>query len=382
MIAFYSNYLNHHQALVADELYRLTGGEYTFVATTPIPQFRLKLGYSDFSNRPYLLQAQESETNMKKALELSKDADVAIFGGEQELVFRYQIERLNIKKLSFEVSERWFKKGWINIFSPRLLKNMWYYHTRFHDKPLYKLCSSAYAAGDQYRLHSFKDKCFKWGYFTKVDEWDVEEHFRQQVSETVRIMWCARYLDWKHPELPIQLAQQLKANGYRFCIDMYGAGKELESTKTLCSKLGVDDVVNFVGNKPNDEILQDMKQHDIFLFTSDKREGWGAVLNEAMSNGCTVVASDAIGSVPFLVKDGVNGYTFKTKDLESLYDKVIRLIESPNLRKALAIQAYYDMINIWSPKVAAKNLLQLIDDLQHGRDTSILEGPCSKAKPI
>ncbi len=380
MIVFVSNYLNHHQAMVSDELYELSDHQYKFVSTTHIPQFRVKLGYSDFSDRPYLLKSYENPKNGSQAMELVRNADVAIFGGGKSP--KYQLERLREGKFSFEVSERWLKRGWINLLSPRLLKNMWYYHTLFHDKPLYKLCSSAYAAGDQYLLHSFKDKCYKWGYFTKVDEWNIEEHFRQQVDGIVRIMWCARYLDWKHPELPLRLAQQLKAKGYRFIIDMYGSGVELESTKKLCTHLGVEDAVNFVGNKPNDEILRDMRDHDIFLFTSDKQEGWGAVLNEAMSNGCTVVASDAIGSVPFLVKDGVNGYTFKSKNLESLYDKVIKLIESPNLRKAMAIQAYHDMVNIWSPKAAAKNLLQLIDDLQHGRETSIMNGPCSKAMPL
>ena len=311
---------------------------------------------------------------------LVRNADVAIFGGGKSL--SYQTERMKEEKLSFEVSERWLKRGWANILSKNLIRNMWYYHTRFYNKPLYKLCSSAYAAGDQYLLHSFKDKCYKWGYFTKVDEWDIEEHFRQQKDEVVRIMWCARYLGWKHPELPVRLAQRLKAKGQSFIIDMYGSGTELESTKILCSQLGVEDVVNFVGNKPNDEILQDMRLHDIFLFTSDKQEGWGAVLNEAMSNGCAVVAADEIGSVPFLINDGKNGAIFKSKNLDSLYEKVIYLIENPEIRKNLAIQAYHDMVNIWSPKVAARNLLQLIHDLQNGRDTSISEGPCSKAFPI
>lgn len=380
MIVFVSNYLNHHQALVSDELYELSNHQYRFIATTPIPKFRIELGYSDFSNRPYLLKSYDPPKNGSFAMTLVRNADVAIFGGGKSL--SYQTERMKEEKLSFEVSERWLKRGWANILSKNLIRNMWYYHTRFYNKPLYKLCSSAYAAGDQYLLHSFKDKCYKWGYFTKVDEWDIEEHFRQQKDEVVRIMWCARYLGWKHPELPVRLAQRLKAKGQSFIIDMYGSGTELESTKILCSQLGVEDVVNFVGNKPNDEILQDMRLHDIFLFTSDKQEGWGAVLNEAMSNGCAVVAADEIGSVPFLINDGKNGAIFKSKNLDSLYEKVIYLIENPEIRKNLAIQAYHDMVNIWSPKVAARNLLQLIHDLQNGRDTSISEGPCSKAFPI
>ena len=39
------------------------------------------------------------------------------------------------------------------------------------------------------------------------------------------------------------------------------------------------------------------------------------------------------------------------------------------------------MKNMWNPNVAANNLIRLINDLQNGRDSSIQEGPCSKAIP-
>lgn len=45
-----------------------------------------------------------------------------------------------------------------------------------------------------------------------------------------------------------------------------------------------------------------MRESHIFIFTSDRGEGWGVVLSEAMANGCTVVASNKIGAAPFLVK--------------------------------------------------------------------------------
>ena len=60
-----------------------------------------------------------------------------------------------------------------------------------------------------------------------------------------------------------------------------------------------------------------MRKHEIFLFTSDRNEGWGAVSNESMSNGCILVGSDGIGSIPFLVEDGVSGITFKRANTDS-----------------------------------------------------------------
>ena len=56
-----------------------------------------------------------------------------------------------------------------------------------------------------------------------------------------------------------------------------------------------------------------MKKHHIYCLTSDKNEGWGAVLNEAMSSGCCPVSSIEAGATPYLVKDGVNGFSFDLK---------------------------------------------------------------------
>lgn len=379
-VAFFSVVLNHHQALLADELYEQTKHQFVFVELVPPSYDNTKGGNNSYSNRPYLLQSWKDDNHKQHAVEVALTAEVAMFGGGLD----YLRIRMNKGLFSFEVGERWLKRGLINLLSPRLLKNMWYYHiNHWEKKPLYKLCSSAYACADQYRLQSFKDKCYKWGYFTKVDNFKVEAPNQgASTSEITPIMWCARFLRLKHPELPIMLARKLKDDGRKVVIDMYGDGEEQESSKLLAQKLKVTDIVNFVGSIPNQQVLEEMRRHEIFLFTSDKNEGWGAVLNEAMSNGCTVVASNKIGSVPFLVNDGVNGMVFNSGDIESLYEKVVYLLDNPSERNNMAQRAYQDMSTIWSPKQAACNLLQLIDDLQHGRETSIKEGPCSKALPL
>lgn len=163
---------------------------------------------------------------------------------------------------------------------------------------------------------------------------------------------------------------------------MYGSGPEHDRIKALISSLGLQDCVFLKGNLPNDEILQEMKQHDIFLFTSDRHEGWGAVLNESMSNGCAVIASDKIGSVPFLIEDGVNGLIFKDQSVDDLTLKLEYLINNPDKCTELGNRAISTMCNIWSPGNAARNLLKLIDGIKSGNPQIIDSGPCSPAYPI
>lgn len=460
-ITYFFLTLNHHEAPVVDELYKLIGDDLTFVELYDMSNEKdgKKGSTEDFSNRPYLLKAWESLENEQKAMELARTSDVAMFCGFPSL--RFQIERLKENRLSFEVSERWLKRGLIGMLSPRLLKVFLNFHLRnWRNRPLYRLCSSAFAAGDHARLGMYKGKCFKWGYFTsvgtlnenedknenllcgceKVDSeilmqhqplsdcsaWadilqsprdicfsddgrktastssgqaPVEASTDVSTSEITPLMWCSRFLMLKHPELPILLARKLKdrytinhkPGSINFHLDMYGEGEYKQQAIDLVESLGLADCVSFIGNKPNTELMEDMKRHEIFLFTSDKNEGWGAVANESMSNGCVLVGSDALGCAPYLIKDSENGFMFKSSKvscsfgnpdmeaLDSLYEKVVWLLEHPMERKQMQRNAVKQMQEAWSPQNAAQSLLQLIDDIKNGKETSIQEGPCSKA---
>lgn len=380
-LAFVTNYINHHQVSVADEFYRILGNNYTFIATIKMHEFRKQLGYPDYSDRPYLIKAYKSEKMRLKSLQLAYNADVVIIGSAPE---EYVAERIKAGKLTFRYSERWFKtKPWY-LSGPRAWLNFYKNHIRFKNKPLYMLAASAYTANDVYAIGAYKNKVYKWGYFTAVSE-KLEVETSEQHTHTSRnipkIMWCSRFLKLKHPELPVMLAARLKKEGYRFALNMYGSGEELEPTKALARDLDVQDVVSFCGNLPNEKILLAMRRHQIFLFTSDKNEGWGAVLNESMSNGCAVVASNSIGAAPFLIKDGENGMIFESENLDSLYSKVKALLDDEDLRKTISHNAYKTMSEMWNPKNAATRFIQLAKSLQAGEDTSFVDGPCSKAYP-
>lgn len=378
-LVFVTNYINHHQVYLADAFYQILKDNYTFVATQEMYEWRKELGYPDFSDRKYLVNTTEDK---QKAIDLIKVADVVIIGSAPEDLVT---ERIKSGKLTFRYNERWFKSkpwyltrplGWLNIY-----KN----HIRYKNKPLYMLAASAYTANDVYAIGAYKNKCFKWGYFTQVDsdlKVEAPQNFGVSTSEITPLMWCSRFLKWKHPELPVLLAQRLKEDGYKFIINMFGSGEELDATMNLAKTLGVEDVVNFRGNLPNQEILEEMRQHEIFLFTSDRNEGWGAVLNESMANGCAVVASNLIGSVPFLINDGENGLVFQSENIESLYEKVTSLLDRSELRKSISHNAQLTMRELWNPQNAAIRFLQLVEALQVGSKTPFVKGPCSQALPI
>jgi len=386
IVTFFWNYLNHHQVFIADAIYNQLGDNFRFVATLPRNVKELK-GGADYSTRPYCILAGESEEAHRQTVIYAESSDVCVFGACSQ---EYAVIRAknNPKGLSFECGERWLKRGLLNVLSP-VLRQWWLNYMCYYRKAnYYKLCSSAYAAQDDERLGCYKGRHYKWGYFTNVEENFVEASDADfSTKGKVHILWCARFLLWKHPELVIELAARLKKDRYDVAIDMYGDEASVPERNSysrnkllaLIDKHRVADIVSLKGNRPNSEILKAMQEGDIFLFTSDRLEGWGAVANEALSNGSVLVASDAIGSTPYLVKHKETGMIFRSCDLDSLYEQVKYLLDNPKARRQISKAGRESMVKFWSPQNAAKSLLQLIEDIQAGRETSIVEGPCSKA---
>ena len=385
-LGFFTNYLNHHQVLVADEFYRLLGEDLRFVATLPVNENELK-GGADYSKRSYCILAAEKDEAQAMALSLSREAEVCVFGACSQ---EYAVERAkhNPKGLSFEMGERWLKHGLLTIGSPVFRKWLLNYIRYFRKANFYKLCCSSFTAGDDVLLGAYVGRHYKWGYFTRVED-IMDESRRSPVQKNIRILWCARFLVWKHPELVVQLAAKLQADGYDFVVDMYGDEEKLAphgktyprvKLEQLITKLEVKDCVNLKGSRSNDEILKAMRKGDIFLFTSDRMEGWGAVANESMANGCVLVASDEIGSTGYLIEDNVTGLKFRSCNLDSLYEQVKFLLDNPSEMKRISSNGKKHMAELWNPENAAKSLLKLIDDLSSLKNVSIINGPCSKAE--
>ena len=387
-LVFFTNYLNHHQVLVADELYRLLGDEFRFVATLPVNENELKGGV-DYSSRPYCILASETDEARDKVFSLAREAEACVFGAcSQE--FAVERAKHNPKGLSFEMGERWLKHGLLTFGSPVFRKWALNYIRYFRKANFHKLCCSSFTASDDAKLNAYVGRHYKWGYFTRVENSSVETG-AQCVSTKgiVHILWCARFLSLKHPEMAVYLAARLKSDGYEFLIDMYGDDGNLGSCdkvyprvrlEELVDKLGVKDCVNLKGSRSNTEILKAMREGDIFLFTSNRLEGWGAVANESIANGCVLVASDEIGSSGYLIKHKITGLKFRSCNLDSLYEQVKFLLDNPDEMKRISSNGRKHMAELWNPENAAKSLLKLIDSLSGQKKVSIIDGPCSKAE--
>lgn len=376
MITFYSNFINEHQSPFCNEMYEKTNGEFRFIATEPIWEERLQLGFKDKSQQyPYVINSYESQENYLYALELGRTSDVVIIGDAPDEFIK---DRMKENKLTFRYCERFFKQGKWRILDPRVLLHHFKMNFRYRNRNLHMLCASAYTASDCRFILSYPNKTYKWGYFIKMNEEPFEKLIHKKNDDRIKILWVSRFVKLKHPEEVIELAKQLKISKIQFSIEMIGVGQLREYYEKMVEQFHLNEYVIFNGPMSPEEVMEHMEQADIFLFTSDRQEGWGAVLNEAMISGCAVVACKEIGSVPYLIEDGVNGFIYDKKEKGSLYKRVKQLIDDEELRRQMQYHAYKTMHEVWNAEVAAERLLHLIDCLKKGRETEYTSGPCSR----
>jgi glycosyltransferase involved in cell wall biosynthesis len=187
----------------------------------------------------------------------------------------------------------------------------------------------------------------------------------------------------KHPEKIISLCRYLKSKDYNFHINIIGTGELEKTLRNSIEKEELQDNISMLGTMSPEKVREFMEKSNVFVFTSDYNEGWGAVLNESMNSGCAVVASHAVGSVPFLLEHNYNGLIYNNDNIDDLYFQVERLMKNTLLREKIGRNAYLTLKTTWNAERAAKNFFSLCNYLKE-KDTKFLisDGPCSIASRI
>lgn len=368
-ITFVSNYINHHQLPFCRAM--LEAGEdidFHFVQTMPMEEKRVRMGWAvDEKSLDFVVLYYEEK---ERAEQLILGSDVVLFGWTERQTEQLEKKRLSSGKLSFRVSERIYREGQWKFISPKGLVNKYHQHFVYRNKPVYLLCTGAYVASDFELIKSYPGKKLRWGYFPQIKN---EDYVKPELTDCVNICWAGRIIELKHCEHAIEVARLLNEKGYNFHMDIIGDGNKKADIEALVDRYSLQDRVILHGGKKPDEVIEFMQKADIYLFTSNYLEGWGAVVNEAMECGCAVVASHEAGAVPFLISDGVNGLTYENCSIRALQDKVLYLFENRDKIREFGRRAKETMTREWNAQNGAKELVRFSKEFLDGREPR----PCS-----
>ena len=134
-------------------------------------------------------------------------------------------------------------------------------------------------------------------------------------------------------------------------LTVIGSGEELSKLK----KMAGDNVV-FKNHLPNDEVLKEMRNSDIFILPS-VNETLGMVYLEALASGCITVGVKNEGA-DGIIKDGENGFLLNSPEVNEIKSVLEKIKNYPNHQK-ITNNAYNQMLN-YTDTVCAENYLQQI----------------------
>ena len=382
-LAFYMNIVSPHQLPLASEIVRQMGmANFRYIYHHRIDTERAAMGWSS-EIYEWCLSLDSSE-----AREWLEQSEVLICGLRELDLFERRCAK-NLK--TFYTSERWFKPpiGFLRIFVPSYFKMARRIVKLLNESEnFYYLPMGIHAARDMARLCGLMNgdlRClFKapkleferkpggkvfsegvrecvgkmrmWGYFVQSSEFRVGSlelnhgihgiHGKKGCgSEGVKVLWVGRLLDLKRVDTIIKAVGEC-SKSKKITLDVYGVGPEEAKLKKLAAKYG--DVIKFYPPVPINEVRKLMREHDVYVLSSNGYEGWGAVVSEALEEGMAVIgAYEAGASAAILPRERL----YHAGDVNAL---------------ALLLEKEYNnelpqcSIGEWTAKNAAKRLMEMI----------------------
>lgn len=316
-----------------------------FAGLRPVEKIKAKKGWDSFYKLDYTMNASD---DWNLTWRLLRECDVLFCGFRETALFE---ERIKAGKLTYYTGERWLKPyvlvnkalfwgtfrihvqlpGIFRMFVPHFRDMVKRFvrlteHERFVFLPI-----GTYAARDVARLRrlAYGDWCgyFRcpkvplekrvmavvdgcrqvclWGYYvdqssnprlSNSSEQHGERSEEDLKKRPLRLLWVGRMLDWKRIDTVIKVVK----GDERFQLTLLGDGEE----KVRLVRLA-DDAPNIEFHDPEDlpGVRRMMREHDILILSSSIREGWGAVVSEALEEGMKVVGTYEAGSSSTVLPD-------------------------------------------------------------------------------
>lgn len=172
---------------------------------------------------------------------------------------------------------------------------------------------------------------------------------------------CGRFVAKKGPVNTIQAFAKIYAMHNDTSLVMIGDGELLDNCKQLVVDLEIEKAVQFPGTLPQSEISKIFSESVLFLQHSIKdenndSEGTPLVIMEAGAAGLPIVSTIHAG-IPDIVENGKDGYLVAEKDVQSMTDKMLFLLNNPEKAITMGLHLQKKVIEHYSME-------RYIDDLK------------------
>ncbi|WP_434056501.1 glycosyltransferase [Georgenia wangjunii] len=177
----------------------------------------------------------------------------------------------------------------------------------------------------QYRSVGFSSEAvLPWGYFLGGHAPDARVPFPLAEQNAVTGLYVGSLENHKGLDLAIRA---VAFSEYRdsLRLEIIGSGPDEQTLRRLAASMGVAGALRWHGTVPNDVVRGAYAQADFHVLPS-RYDGWGAVVNEALSAGTPSLVSSAAGSSDLIVSRRL-GRIFRPSEPRSAVRELDALVQ-------------------------------------------------------
>ena len=195
---------------------------------------------------------------------------------------------------------------------------LWQHAIRFALKDWWyvKYINKIFVMGEDYlNYYRFWSKRWEVIPFMYCTEWKERSSQVRERGERLHIIYVGSLSHRKNVRCLFQAVALLSpAQQEQLVIGVVGDGEQRKELEALSKNIACEKA--FFGLLPMEHVPAIMEQYDVLVLPS-LHDGWGAVVNEALTLGLYVICSDHCGA-KMLLKREDNGAVFKSNEIKSL----------------------------------------------------------------
>jgi glycosyltransferase involved in cell wall biosynthesis len=227
------------------------------------------------------------------------------------------------------------------------------------------LCMGGPIVKEQYFSFGFrKSSYYQFGHFPILS---LTEKINFKIK-TIKFIFVGKLIERKGVDILIQLIQYLQKKylGWEFLIVGQGELKE-----ELLKNVPGEKRIQYIENISHAAIMKAKFDESHILFLPSYFDGWGAVVNEALSSCCSLLLSENVYAGVPLLMNGENGFSFNPYNLNELYKAVDKYFNNPGILNNHFLKSQEIFLE-WNHQNAAHSFSNLINGKSNPQNKTLL----------